>query len=263
VRVVRITAKNQARYRDAIAALEAEAVYPLGADSFRIDHGADYFAFFRRLGELHYYVAVEDEEVLAVGAGVLRTEPERTWYLCDVKVRSRSRGRHLPLRMLSRVFLPNYLKCRRGYAVSMNSSDGSPNRIVRLMSRFRWAPTSVGTRLALFSLDEPGMRLAAPLVQRHRGAMTYLSLAGKKDIILSSTGRAMPLLHVQFGPAAAAASTCVLSPQAGAVHMFCTPEGDPLHQVLTLAGFQPSASATVIHHRMDRVDWGFILTSDI
>jgi hypothetical protein len=45
--------------------------------------------------------------------------------------------------------------------------------------------------------------------------------------------------------------------------MFPSPEGDPLSLELRAAGFAPSATATIIQHRMDGSDWRFILSSDI
>jgi hypothetical protein len=165
--------------------------------------------------------------------------------------------------LLRKVFVHNYLRCPRGYAISMNPADGSPNRIVRLLGRFRWARTSLATTLRLYSLAEGEMRAAEPVLRAHRGPVRYLSLAGVKDIVLQSSGAPLPLLHAQFGALAAPAAACAPAPRPGHVHMFCAPEGDPLHEELARAGLHPSASASVIHHRMDRADWKFILTSDI
>jgi hypothetical protein len=48
-----------------------------GEDTFSIDHGQDYFSFFRRMGEVEYVVAKDRklDRVVAVGAGVLRQIP--------------------------------------------------------------------------------------------------------------------------------------------------------------------------------------------
>jgi hypothetical protein len=260
VRVVEVTRRLRPRYRRAIEALDAETTYPLGADRFRIDHGEDYFAFFDRLGDVHYFVTLDQGEVAGVAAGIVRRIPERAWYLCDLKVRAGHRGRHIPLLMLKRAFFPNYLRCRRGYAISMNKPGETENRIARLLSRFRWIPIAAAARLELFSLDAAAMRASAPLVARHRGPLSYLSLGGKKDIVLESTGAPMPLRHVQFGPCAEPGRG---EPEEGCVHMLCAPEGDDLAVALRAEGHAASASATVIHHRMGRSDWRFILTSDI
>jgi hypothetical protein len=251
--------------RPRIAALEQLATYPLGADSFKISHGDDYFAFFSRLGKLHYYLVLDGSRVVAVAAGVLRPRPRPSWYLCDLKVHPEYRGRHLPLKLLTRVFVPRYLECRRGYAISMNPGDGSPNRIVRMLGHFRWLSSALATTLELFSLDEPALRASLDAIERHRGKVSYLSLAGIKDIVLTSTGAPMRLAHVQFGPCSARAGDRGHSPEPlpGHVHMLCAPRGDALAVELRGRGLVPSATASVIHHRMADTDWGFVLTSDI
>ncbi len=260
MRVVRVTPENAGRWLPQIVQLEALARYPLGDDSFRIDHGSDYFAFFTRLGELYYYAAVEGDEVLAVAAGVLRTQPFRAWYGCDLKVHPSHRGRHLPLRMLTRVFLQRYVQCARAYGISMNT-PGTPNRMRRLVAHFPWRRADEGPGLLLYSLDADHMRAAEPALRRHRGELGYLSLRGRKDLVLTSTGAPLPLLHVQFGSAAEHGGP--REPQAGHTHMLCAPTGDPLHADLAALGLFPSASATLLHHRMGGSDWRHVLTSDI
>jgi hypothetical protein len=264
MKFLRIKPSDRSRFQKRVADLETIATYPLGSDSFKIDHGKDYFAFFDRLGQssdmVHYHAALDGDRVVAVGAGVIRRVPERTWYLCDLKVHPDYRGTHIPLQMLGGAFLPNYLRCARGYSISMNPGDGRPNRIVKLLGRFRWAPIRLATTLKIFSLNATEMQAAEPLLKKHRGAVSYLSLRGIKDIVLSSTRSPMPLLHAQFGPCA---SQGLDQPQPGSMHMFCAPEGDPLIQELRAAGAEPTASASVIHHRMPHSDWRFILTSDI
>ena len=45
--------------------------------------------------------------------------------------------------------------------------------------------------------------------------------------------------------------------------MFVVPEGDPLQGELESAGIMHSASAAIIQHRMDGIDWRCLLTSDV
>lgn len=267
MKFVRVTQKLRPTYQKGVAALEAIATYPLGSDFFKIDHGADYFAFFDRLGRLEYRAAVAGDDVVAVGAGILRRVPfrqggplARTWYLCDLKVHPLHRGSRIPLKMLGSAFLWNYLKCPRGYAITMNPGDGSPNRVVRLLKNFRWAPVRFAVNLEIFSLDHAQMTQAAPLVEKHRGPLKFLALSGIKDIVLQSTGKAMPLTHVQFGPSG---THGVTAPLPGYVHMLCAPEGDALAQDLRATGLRPNATASVVHHRMENCDWRFVLTSEI
>ena len=114
--------------------------------------------------------------------------------------------------------------------------------------------------LELFSLNCAEMEAFAPVLELHRGPLSYLSLAGRKDIVLQSTGAPMPLLHLQFGPFA---ETGRMRPVPGHVHMFCTPTRDPLSEAARAHGLEPSATATVAQAGMTGQTWNFILTSDI
>ncbi|MBM4365807.1 MAG: GNAT family N-acetyltransferase [Deltaproteobacteria bacterium] len=260
IRVFRVDGERDA-WAAPVAALEGSARYPLGADRFRIDHGRDYFAFFDRLGELAYYVAAEDGEVLAVGCGVIRELPGLgpAWYVGDLKVRPDRRGEHIPLRMLAAAFPAEYPLCRRGYGISMNPPEGE-NRVLRIFRRFPVIPIHHAATLAFFSLSAAQMRAAAPVVHRHRGSLGYLSLRGVKDLVLDSTAAPLHLLHVQHGPLATPADD---EPVEGAVHMLCTPLGDDLCRDMIAVGLPVTATATVIAHRMEGYDWRQVLTSDI
>ncbi len=260
-RVFRLSTGERDAWRQPIAALEGLASYPLGNDRFRIEHGADYFAFFDRLGEVAYYVAASDGELLAVGCGMLRELPGfgAAWYVADLKVRPDRRGEHLPLRMLAAAFPAEYPRCQRGYGISMNPPGGR-NRVLGIVERFPLVKIGEAITLHLYSLDAVTMRRVSPMVSRHRGPLSYLSLRGVKDIVLESTGAPMPLLHVQHGPLAA----CGLAePVEGAVHMICSPADDALCRDIEAAGVPVAATATVIAHRMDDFDWRWVLSSEI
>jgi hypothetical protein len=241
--------------------------YPLGKDFFEIDHGNDYFSFFDRMGKSATYIATQGEELAAVGAIILRNVPSRAdeapkpcWYICDLKVAKRYRRRHIPIKMFAHGFPRKYPLCPRGYAVSMNPGDGSPNPVVRLAAHIRLAPVSVGGTLLLYSLSAEEMRIASPLIQFHRGDFGYLSMAGIKNIVLESTGAPMPIQHLQFGPCAQVEHK---QPREGHTHMFCTPATDPLAEALLSTGHAAVATATVLHHRMADWTWEFILTNEI
>jgi len=271
----RLTESDRATFQERVLALEKGVTYPLGDDRFEIDHGDDYFAFFDRLGETSYYVALDGERVVAVGCAVLRTVPQHEggaskplWYACDLKVHPDYRRRRLPWKTFKFAFPRAYPVCGRGYGVSMNPGDGSENPVVRLLKRFSLVPIRVGATLSLYSLSAEEMASVAGLVESERGSLSYLSLRGIKDIVLQSTGAPMPLLHVQFGPSAETRSApargqLFSQPQPGAVHMFCTPTEDALARAMHERGFSPSATASVVQHRMGGWDWRFVLTSDI
>ena len=254
-------------FQSRIADLEKGTSYPLGEDRFEIDHGEDYFAFFTRLGQLHYYVVLDGERVVAVAAAILRRvpsanreKPKTVWYLCDLKVHREYRGRYLPLSIFVNAFPKLYPLSAHAYGISMDADTERPNRVALMLKRFPLAPMSVATKLGIISLDAKQMREVEPILRGHFGCISYLSLEGKKDIILQSTRSAMPLLHVQFGPCAEQGQA---EPLDDYIHMFCVAMDHPLLKVLKRQEIYPSATATVVHHRMEKWDWSFILTSDI
>lgn len=275
VRFLRVTPAERLPFGSRLAALEKLATYPLGADSFQLDHGPDYFAFLDRLGEeVDYRVALEGDELVAVGAGILRNVPlraggstVRAWYGADLKVHPQHRGRRIPLRLLARAFPWNYLRCPRGYGISMDPGDGRANPVVRLLGRWRWSPFRCATTLGLWSLDRDQARAALPIVEARRGRLRWRSLAGVKDLVLTSTGARLPLLHLEWvtgaAPGARDPSTTVAEPQADHTHMLCAPRDDPLAVDLQARGLAPSARASVIAHGLQGCDWRFVLTSEI
>lgn len=259
-------------YAERIAALEALATYPIGEDFFQLDHGPDYFAFFDRLGEVDYLAVLEGQQVVGVCAAVLRRVPDRlggklrrAFYACDLKVHPEFRGRRIPHRIGNYALLRNYLRCPRGYAITMNASGGpEANRVLTLAQRW-WNPTRAAALLEIYSLDAEEMNRIRPAVEAERGPLGFLSLRGVKDVVLQSSGQPMPLLHVQWGasPPPAEAGRLSQEPLADHVHMFCAPAGSGLARRVAEAGIEPFATATVLSHRMSGCDWSFVLTSEI
>lgn len=264
--LIEISRDKIAEYLPSILEIEAHAYYPLGDDSFTIDHGADYFEFFNRMGPFQYYAWIE-EQVAAVICLVLRQVPLGSqgklcsaWYLCDLKVHPNYRGKNIVSKMMSQIVRLNYFQSNRGYAVSMDHPGLSENRMVRLLRYFRLISTHT-TKLSLWSLDEKSMAQAQPIIELHRGPTRYLSLQNIKDIVLTSTQAVMPILHAQFGPMADAASSSERS--SAAIHMFCSPSSDQLTRDLQAIGLIPASSATILAHGMPTSDWKWMLTSEI
>lgn len=273
--LLRITRAELPRYQAELEALEHESVYPLGDDAFRISHGADYFAFFERLGRVEYF-AMQDPtppgggapRIAGVGCVILRPEEDGVpprWYASDVKVHPDYRGQHVVVKMLYRGFLPLYARCRRGYAIAMDPADGRVPPAVRSMQHYAFLP-KFGTdhfRLALFSVDAARMEELLPLVAKVRPdrRARFVSTAGIKDLVLESTKKHYPLLHLTFSDRPA--PRVYAEPQADHVHMWCLPTTHALVAELEARGVRPSATATVIKHRLPTLDGTKIDTSEI
>ena len=265
MKIIKITKKNISTWQEQIENLESLSRYPLGKDFFRIDHGDNYLSFFARLGKTHYYAAVENGKIIAVAAGILRTIKQahtsskvfRVWYLCALQVHPSHRGRKIPLRIFSRAFFWNYLKCQKIYAISMDGAESG--KVERLLKRFRWAPMKVAATLNFFSLSFVQLMQVRDLIERHLGNISFLSLAKKKDLILESTSKPLPLLHIQHG----SRSHTEENPKQNHVHMMCLPASHVLCDELVSLGLLVSATATIIHRGMSQTQWDFVMTSDI
>lgn len=263
----RVLPEERTYFQQGIVAIEQTATYPLGDDFFQLDHGNDYFAFFDRLGDVSYYVALDGDRVAAVGAGVLRQVPDdrgaiprSAWYLCDLKVHPDYQRQHLSLRLLRYALAQNIATCDRGYTISMNPGDSRANRLVQVLTRFPDVSFRHAATLGIYSLDAASMLQLEPVITQHRGPLSYFSLKGIKDLRLQSNGEVLPLLHVQWG---ATVQTSIPAPLPGNIHMFCAPLTDDLTVVLVRQEIYPVATASVLSHRMDANNWRFILTSDI
>ncbi|HRK06865.1 MAG TPA: GNAT family N-acetyltransferase [Pseudobdellovibrionaceae bacterium] len=259
VRVEVLTRDNWRTWATALAELESMIEYPYGADHFRIDHGKDYWRFFARLGEPRMHAIVRGGRILAVACGVLRSLPDGpAWYLCDLKAAPDFRGQHAATRMLRHQFFRSYWRCGRGYAISMHPAQGE-NRIVRLLKKFSWLPFRVEAELAFYTFSFEEIQNFRGVLEASLGELGVLDLRGVKDLIMRSTGRSMPLVHVQHGPMREAE----WRPTPGVEHMLAVMEGSVTDQELKGLGRVASARACVIAHRMRGTDFSFVLSSDI
>lgn len=246
-------ASTVARKHGALAAFEATFTYPLGHDRFRIDHGNDYLAFFRGLGEPRAFVALRGRAVVGVLVAVRRQLPEPVWYLCDFKAARDAPG-------AGRALFARFEDEARGgtarcYGVSMDPRVG-PNRFREAALRRRGAGVVAGPRLAVWSLDEAAWCAVEPAVRRTLGPLAWYDPTGTKDLVLASTGAPMRLLHVQHGPLARPGAA---GPRPGFIHMMCLPEHHPLVPAMP----DPGAWGSILHRAMDDADWSVLLTSDI
>lgn len=264
VQILKIGPEEQTAFNDRLRALESHMVYPYGTDSFQIDHGKDYFAFFNRLGRVFFHAAVVGDSVVACGCGILRIFPsagvlKRVWYLCDLKVHPNFRHRGIPGRLLRKKLFTNLLLCRRAYTISMNPASGR-NKVLDVIERFPWVPfRQIGT-LCFYQLTLEQVQILLPEINQVVGdEIRFIRLSGVKDIVLNSTNEAMPLFHAQYGPIA---SPSAMPAHADGQYMFCCSEDSVLHTTLN-RHYSPSATASVLGFRINKEIFRYILSSDV
>ncbi len=243
--------------------LESVADYPYGNDFFKLNHGTDYFAFFERMGEPLFHVALDENRVVACAAGILRTlkienKTIRAWYLCDLKIHPEFRGRQITNKLFRKNLFGNYLKCPRGYAISMNPASGE-NRVVKLLKRLPKIPIGYAGQLNFYSFNQYEAASVQKDLETELGKISYLSLRGVKELIMKSTDSPLPLFHIQHGTMAADG---IELPSENATYMICAFENSSLDNMLKNR-FPVSATASILAHRLKPKDWSFILTSDI
>jgi hypothetical protein len=260
MKIFELKVEHRPKYQNKIEALEQIAEYPLGTDFFKISHGLNYFQFFDRLGETHYYICEINNEIVAVACAVLRKTEIPLFYLCDLKVHPDYRGRHIPLKILFKGAIKNYLKCPRGYAISMNHPDQTENRIAKLLKKFWLLPFQVASKILIYSLSYDEVLKHRTLIEKEKGEIGFLSLVGVKDLILKSTQKPLPLMHIQYGKQKERSEP---NPKENHTHMISLLERDSLIQKLTEVDIFPSSTATLISHNAKNFDWSFIRTSDI
>ena len=208
-------------FADGLRAVEARITYPAGDDVFSIDHGADYAAFFRGLGEARFAVVTgATGEVVGGIAGVWRDAvgPDgsglRSIYLADLKLSPEARGRGVPAKLLGRGFWeilrrPGWRDADLFFAAAMRGDRGDVTRSHRGLHVGRlgrpWA------RLGMWFVPPARLRDLPDGGPVFPGAGLDLSggrplprvsrTTGRKDFRLRATGRPWPLAHISLSPA--------------------------------------------------------------
>lgn len=275
---------------------EASFSYPFNErERFKIEHGVngDYFAFFKQLGKVHYYVASckRDEsvvknvrgqrviierkagEIAAVGCGILRTvktfhgKPIKAWYICDLKVGENYRGEHLLLRLVQRAAW-RFFNAPRGFGICMNLPNEEP-KAAEIWRKHGPLVGSVQT-LHLYTLTAEQIREHRQTIESYLRNNAYMrkgesihfrSTSGSKNYQIfndnENSVRSWRLLHIQPG------SDGQLEPEEEYVHMSCAvKESSPDLFYRSILG-SPSSTAQVVSYGMEKVDFNCIVSNQI
>ncbi len=146
IKIKRLTTQKEfEEYSDRLKMFEKNFDYPLGEQRFLIQHGQDsilYFDFFKRLGEVFYFVIEDKNQIIGAGCAVLRTinyqgYDEKIWYLCDFKILKEYRQQGLLKRITLKYFISSYLKSNKMIAVNMSKKENN-GLVKKVNSLFSW-----------------------------------------------------------------------------------------------------------------------------
>ncbi len=183
LRVLHLRPEGLAPYVAQLQALERDISYPLDADRFVLSHGGAYHPFFAALGEAHFLVALEGDQVVGCVVGVRKpvSTPRgevMSVYLADLKVHPEWRGRRVPARLLATALLISLrrwsaLHWRFAFGAAMRGERGDVMRSAKGLSLLR-----LGRPFALLDVYFASPSQLATLVAR--GFLTEESLVHYK-----------------------------------------------------------------------------------
>lgn len=248
--------------------------YPLtDTEQFRLDHGKIYSKFFDRMGKLHTNVCYDREKnLIATGSGVLRNiNNNKIWYICDLKIDKKYRGRHIPFHMFMNSLHLAKLS-NKAYGITMNNSNDKNNKVVKLAKKIK-SPIggfAIAGTLLIYSLNSKDMLIAKPIIESIKGPIFFVNLRNIKDIILKSTNKPMNLCHVNLlknaGNCKYYKDQVTYQIDVEYTYMFCFHKDDIINKKLNASNINTNITATIIHHNLDDLtpdNYDFIQTSEI
>ncbi len=294
LRVLHLRPADLAPYVTQLQALERDISYPLDADRFVLSHGGAYHPFFSALGEAHFLVALEGEQVVGCVVGVRK--PVLTprgevmgAYLGDLKVHRAWRGRGVPARLLARALALSLRKWsalhwRFAFGAAMRGERGDVMRsakglsLLRLGRPFALLDVYFASPAQLATLDVQG----APSTPQVGGLdlspaaqVDVVSTLGTKDFVLQSTLKPWPLVHLPRGPSGWGVSHAAYLRRGGvqvgnAPGPVCFALDRKLHaerEFLASRGLSPGAVTTVYalstSRKTNGLAWTHLATSEI
>lgn len=265
-KLIKLYPQKKNNVESKLAEFEKHFIYPLGNDSFQIDHGTDYFKFFQDLGKPVFYGLTHEDKLVAMGGGILRNiHGKRMWYLCDMKAHPDYKGSGLTKKLFQKVFIPYYyLQCGRGYAISMNPPN-KENFVVKIIKNMTWLPIHHYETLYIYQFSYKEFKNSFAKLKELLGPFQIKNNNNKKDIILQSNKEKLNLNHLVFTKSSNIDNRDVVPsdiPNKKGTYMFCLPSKNSQNQLLNEIGIQHSSSASIVGHRMNS-DWNFINTSEI
>ena len=253
---------DRVSYNQHLKDFEGLFSYPFGDNRFRIDHGNDYFSFFESLGKPYCFAAKENGKIVALCIAVLRKLPvngnpsKNVWYLCDLKIHPNYRGQFIVYKILNYAFPQHSKLSNKIYGISMNSKNDQTNRIVRFISRLPHLNLKHKCNIKFYLLKTTDSNFSKRFINKHKS--NFISLSGKKDLILESTKQALPIMHYskrKFG-------SSIIEGKQNSNYMFCYEEGHSNCINFSSNNIISVASASVVANFTSN-SWDFIESGEI
>jgi len=261
--IIEITENLRQVYNNRLRDFERDFRYPLGKDSFFIDHGINYFEFFDLLGTPYIYIAEEDCKIMAVAIIVLRNidiydngVKENVWYICDLKIHPSYRGKFFIQHFIEVVYKKYSHLSSKIYGISMNVAQGE-NKLINLASRLTNLDLKLSGELNFYLLHKTQLNSVKQILIDKYNTINFVSLRGKKDLILTSTNNALNVVHFSSRK-----SEEKFFAESADKYMFCFPTNEDINVQFAKLDLVPLATASIISN-IKNCNWNVILTSEI
>lgn len=277
--------KDLEKYHEKIKIFEKKMShwYPLNStDTFRIDHGPNYYKFFNRMGKLYINLVLNSKQQI-VGTMILilrKINNEKIWYVCDLKVHPKHRNNHLTFKMLLKSYQLKKIT-DKFYAVSMNN-ENKTNKIVKLskkISSIMDQNKSISSimdhninfnTLKIYMIDKMEIQKVKDILEKYIGEICFINLIGKKNLILKSTNKPLDLYHINFTKKNKIVNSNEITtniPDNSKI-MFCLEKNNNVNKILKINNITTNITASIIYHGFKSTDKNFgdflfIQTSEI
>lgn len=237
--------------------------YSFGNDSFTVNSGKKYHAYFKRLGIVNYLLIHHDCSKLIIGTScvILRRYPNNEflfWYLTDLKIDKDHRNQNLTIKLFKSMFYKFSRISKSGFLVCM---DPESQQLIHI---FKDIKDQNHIKLLIYLIPVTLFKFHEQKFIGIFGKISYLSLYGEKDMIFKSSNRVMNIYHLQHGIFSAKDGIDEISNLSESSNiMFCIPKNSSFEKILDDLNIYASSTATIISWHMDFFDWNQLLTSNI
>jgi hypothetical protein len=158
IRLIRLsTDEDFKRYSSVMQDFENQFDYPMDGVRFQIRHGNDktnYFSFFKRLGDVSYFILKDNDKVVGAGTAILKEIIDngkriKYWYIGDFKITESHRGIGLLNKLAYKYFFYHYFQSNSAVAFNM-----SPIKNNGLINKFKFIFSLLGVKLSPFYFYE-------------------------------------------------------------------------------------------------------------